>query len=202
MKRSVNGWICKVCGGKFPTRAELFKHKSDAGHKEGRKLHQVCKFCGQVMENIRKHNQVCEKRPRGPKRWTDSDKKRISENRKAYLKANPDKHPWKFKSKFKSIPCETLKARLRLDNFTFQEEFTDYHWSHSYSLDIAFSEKRLGIEVNGNQHYLRSGQLKPYYENRRQYLISEGWTIIELHYANCYKEEKIKEIEKYIREFN
>lgn len=154
------------------------------------------------MENIRKHNRICEKRPRGPKRWTDSDKKRISEKRKAYLKANPDKHPWKFKSKFKSIPCETLKVRLRCDNFTFQEEFTDSNWLHSYSIDIAFSEKKLGIEVNGNQHYLRSGQLKPYYENRRQYLISEGWTIIELHYANCYKEEKIKELEKYIREFN
>lgn len=28
----------------------------------------------------------------------------------------------------------------------------------SFSLDIAFPEKKIGIEVNGNQHYERNGE--------------------------------------------
>ena len=40
-------------------------------------------------------------------------RQKISEKRKAYLKAHPDEHPWKRNNKFKSIPCEHLKEILK-----------------------------------------------------------------------------------------
>lgn len=72
-------------------------------------------------------------------------------------------------------------------------EYTDSNWAHAYSLDIAFVDIKLDIEVNGNQHYV-GGQLKPYYQSRHDYLTSQGWTVIELHFKDCYRENKITEL--------
>lgn len=124
-------------------------------------------------------------------------RQKISEKRKAYLKAHPDEHPWKRNNKFKSIPCKHLKEILKKD-YSFVEEYTDIRWKHNYSIDIAFLDKKLGIEVNGNQHYNDNGDLNNYYQKRHDYLTSEGWTLIELHYANCFKDEKILELKNAI----
>lgn len=195
MKTSNKEWKCQFCDLIFQRRKDLFEHLSNSHSRKIRKRHQICKFCGQVMENIRKHNRICEKRSHGPHRWTEEEKKRHSEKRKLYLKQNPDKHPWKLRVKFRSAPCEKLKSRLLADGFEFIEEYTDMSWDHSYSIDIAILSKKIGIEVNGNQHYLRTGELKPVYQKRHDYLINQGWNLIELHYANCYHEDKIKELE-------
>lgn len=65
-------------------------------------------------------------------------RKKISKSRIKFLKANPDKHPWKNKEKFISKPCEHLKQLLKDKGYTFEEEYTDARWNHFYSLDIAF----------------------------------------------------------------
>ena len=158
----------------------------------------ICSKCGVTYTNISKHNRICEKMPHGPHKWTEEERKIQSEKRKKYLKENPDKHPWKNKEKFNSIPCEKLKKQLIDDGFEFVEEYTDASWEHSYSIDIAILSKKIGIEVNGNQHYLRTGNLKPVYQRRHEYLESNGWKIIELHYANCFHEDRIKRIEDMI----
>lgn len=125
-------------------------------------------------------------------------KNKISKSRIKFLKANPDKHPWKNKEKFISKPCEHLKQLLKDKNYTFEEEFTDARWNHCYSLDIAFLDKKLAIEVNGNQHYKNDGTLTDYYQNRHDYLTSQGWNVLEIHYTWCYKDDKIQEIVKAI----
>lgn len=55
-------------------------------------------------------------------------------------------------------------------------------------------DKKLAIEVNGNQHYTNEGKLNTYYQNRHNYLTNEGWIVLEIHYSWCYKENKIQEI--------
>lgn len=124
---------------------------------------------------------------------TEEEKKKISEARKKYLREHPEKCHWRNKDKFKSVPCEKLKEILRKD-YSFVEEYTDTRWEHNYSLDIAFLEKKLAIEVNGEQHYDKTGNLAPYYQKRHEYLTSQGWTVIELHYANCFNQESIEKI--------
>lgn len=162
-----------------------------------RKRNQECPYCGQIMTNIRKHFKICTEKRRGHTH-TEEEKKLISEKRKQYLKEHPDEHPWKRGTKFISEPCETLKENLKQDGFNFIEEYSDVRWKHNYSIDIAFLDKKIAIEVNGNQHYKNDGTLTPYYQNRHDYLISEGWQVLEIHYANCYKQEKIEEIKNAI----
>ena len=120
-------------------------------------------------------------------KWTDEEKKKLSEARKKYLANNLDKHPWKKNSKFKSEPCEYLKKLLKEHGYVFEEEFTDPEWLHKYSADICFINKKIIVEVNGNQHYA-NGQLTDYYQTRHDYLVSQGYKVIEFHYSKCYKE--------------
>ena len=111
-----------------------------------RKRNQICPYCGQIMKNIRKHYKVCEKKRRGHTH-TEEEKKLISEKRKQYLQEHPDEHPWKRGTKFISIPCEKLKEVLKQDGFNFVEEYSDRRWEHNYSIDIAFLDKKLAIEI-------------------------------------------------------
>lgn len=121
---------------------------------------------------------------------TEETKKKLSKIRKEYLKNNPDKHPWKNGEKHKSKPCEILKNLLKSKNIKFVEEFTPLN-DRYFSIDIAFPDKKIGLEVNGNQHYNRDGTLKPYYLERNTLIEKEGWKLYELHYSCCYKEDSI-----------
>lgn len=117
-------------------------------------------------------------------------RKKVSEGRKKFLKENPELHPWKRKDKFKSKPCEVLKSYLSAKGLIFIEEWQPLE-ERFFSIDIAFPDIKLGIEVNGNQHYDREGKLNPYYQERHDLICAAGWTLIELHYVSCYNIEQI-----------
>jgi hypothetical protein len=89
----------------------------------------------------------------------------------------------------KSIPCEHLKAILRKKGLEFEEEFMPLK-TRLFRVDIAFPSLKLGIEVNGNQHY-EAGNLKKYYQERHDLITSSGWKLIEMHYSLCYSTEYI-----------
>ena len=110
---------------------------------------------------------------------------KISKGRKLFLSENPEKHPWKKNSKFLSKPCEALKQYLKDKNIKFVEEWNPIE-DRYYAIDIAFPDIKLGIEVNGNQHYNADGSLKEYYQNRHDQIQNAGWKLIELHYSSCY----------------
>jgi len=119
---------------------------------------------------------------------SEETKKVLSEKRKKFLSENPDKHPWKKNDKFKSVPCEFLKDKLKQNGFEFIPEYTPLQ-TRAFSIDIAFPEIKLGIEVNGNQHYNKDGTLKTYYQNRHDLIQADGWKLLELHYSSIYKED-------------
>lgn len=112
-------------------------------------------------------------------------KKHLSEKRKEWLKSHPDDHPWKRSDRFKSAPCEALKQRLREEGIAFEEEHSPIS-DRAFSVDIAFPDQKVAIEVNGEQHYNRDGTLRKYYQERHDLIAKSGWTVIELHYAKCY----------------
>jgi very-short-patch-repair endonuclease len=122
---------------------------------------------------------------------TEETKKKLSNIRKTYLKNNPDKHPWRKNTKFKSEPCEKLKEMLADRGYIFIPEFNDPSWEFNYSIDIAFPNNKIGIEVNGNQHYNNIGVLTEYYQKREDYLKSLGWKIYQLHYSFIYNQNFI-----------
>lgn len=144
----------------------------------------ICEECGKTYTNKRKHHSEFHKK--GPHKWTDDEKKRISESRKLFLKNNKDKHPWKYHSKFKSVPCEHLKQKLKNKNYKFFEEQGIKELNKNYSVDILFPQLKFIIEVNGNQHYDRKGNLFPYYQQRHNEIENCGYKILELPYIYCY----------------
>lgn len=121
-------------------------------------------------------------------------KKKISEIKKKWLKENPDKHPWKKSNKFKSVPCEKAKNYLTEKGISFIEEFSPNVDNTFYSIDIAFPDKMIGVEINGNQHYERNGRLKSYYQKRRNILEGAGWKMYDIHYSLCFSIEKLESI--------
>jgi hypothetical protein len=124
---------------------------------------------------------------------TDESKKLLSILRKKYLKENPDKHVWKRSTKFKSTPCENVKQYLNKNNIEFIEEYSPLE-DRFYSIDIAFPNKKLGIEINGNQHYNSDGTLSEYYRERHNKICALGWNLVEAHYSLCFNEENIEKI--------
>lgn len=148
-----------------------------------------------------------------PKRWTDEEKKMLSEKRKKWLAENPDKHPWKRNSKFYSVPCQLVKTFLRNNNISFVEEYKVLE-NYNYSVDIAFPYKKIGLEINGNQHYNKDGSLAEYYQKRHDIITSNGWILFEIPYNVCFNYDnefytqlltldiKTDDYTKYIEELN
>lgn len=113
-------------------------------------------------------------------------KDKISIGMKNYLKNNPDKLNW-IKDRMKSEPCEIFKTILKSKNLFFIEELKPLN-ERNFSIDIALPEYKIGIEINGNQHY-KSGNvllLKDYYRIRHELIEKEGWKLIELHYKTVF----------------
>lgn len=127
------------------------------------------------------------------KHHSENTKKLMSEKRKEYLKNNPDKHPWKNHKKFKSVPCEHFKQKLIEANISFLPEYEPLENRH-FSIDIAFPDKKIGIEINGNQHYNSDGTLTEYCLNRKQLIESQGWKLFDYHYALVFNNEFINEV--------
>lgn len=124
---------------------------------------------------------------------SEIEKEKISNARKKYLRENPDKHPWKRNSKFKSNPCELVKKKLNDNNIIFIDEYQPSD-EKFYSLDIAFPNKKIAIEINGNQHYNNDGTLKEYYQIRHNFFENIGWKIIEIHYSMVYDKILINQL--------
>lgn len=125
-------------------------------------------------------------------------RKKISESRKKWLKNNPEKHPWKKKNKHTSVPCENLKQYFRDNNISFVAEHQPLD-DRYFSIDIAFPNEKIGIEVNGNQHYNRDKTLKKYYKDRNDLIESSGWKIHNIHYSHCFSDENMEKILLHIK---
>jgi predicted transcriptional regulator len=127
------------------------------------------------------------------KKHTSEAKKIMSEKRKKWLKDNPEKHPWKKHDKFKSVPCENVKKFLDDLQINYIGEYDPEIDDRFFSIDIALPDKMIALEINGNQHYERSGKLKPYYQDRHDLLVNRGWDVYEIHYSACFNLEKWSE---------
>jgi len=159
--------ICKNCGNKVERRSGLTFRKTCSPK------------CVMELNKKRVHS--------------DSTKKLQSQKRKEFLKNNPDKHSWKGANSKKSKPCENVKDYLRKNNIQFIEEWTPLD-DRFFSIDIAFPDEKIGLEINGNQHYDNEGNLMPYYQERHDLIVDAGWKLLEIHYSLCFDDKKIGNI--------
>lgn len=82
--------------------------------------------------------------------------------------------------------CEHFKEVLRNNNIDFIEEYCPYWKERGYRLDIAFPDEKIGIEINGTQHYKLNGELNESTLEKQIFFENHGWTIIQLYYKDTY----------------
>jgi|LauGreDrversion4_2_1035121.scaffolds.fasta_scaffold212111_3 hypothetical protein len=124
---------------------------------------------------------------------TSESRKKISDSKKKLYRDHPEKHNWKSNKKFISKPCEEFKKILDDASINYVSEFTPLE-DRFFSIDIAFPESKIGVEINGNQHYNKDGTLKKYYYERHQLIESAGWKIYEVHFSICYNKDVVLEL--------
>lgn len=128
-------------------------------------------------------------------RHTGETKQKLSIARKKYLLNNPQDKCWHKRDSKDSIPCKKVKELLIKNNIQFIQEFEPLlHLNRLFSIDIAFPDKKVGIEVNGGQHYDTNGNLKPYYQERHDLIESAGWKLYEIPYNLAFNEIKMLEL--------
>lgn len=198
---------CKFCGKEFNSKAGTTRHEKyckqnpnavpcKTGHESWNKgkTAQDDPRIAKASENLKKYYETHDGAWLN-KKHSEETKQLLAQKRHEYLLNNPDKHVWKRNTKFKSAPCEELKNKFRSLGISFIEEYCPFTDS-AISLDIAFPDIKVGIEVNGNQHYNNDGSLKDYYQKRHDKLEEAGWTIYEIHYTLCYNIKNFDDIRK------
>lgn len=116
-------------------------------------------------------------------------KEKISKSRSKYLLDNPDKVPYRLNHSSKESYPEKY----------FNEIFTNegiklerYYRVGLYELDFALVDKKIDIEIDGDQHYL-DPKVTEIDIRRDRYLSDNGWKIIRIkwsEYKKISKEEK------------
>lgn len=101
-------------------------------------------------------------------------------------------HQWRAHHK-RSVPCEAFKETLRTRGITFVEEFKPLS-DRQFSIDVSFPDRKLGIEINGNQHYEKAGVLREYYQRRHDLIVAAGWTLLEIHFSIVYDGVRLKQL--------
>lgn len=156
-----------------------------------------CSFCGKQFKNARgvnSHECYCSLNPNKrtvfPKPSAET-KKKISESRKKYLAKHPDKVPFKLNHSSKqSYPEKYFENWLIKEQIFDQKEFQ----VERYSLDFAWPDKLIYLEIDGSQHSL--DWMIEHDAARTKYLTEQGWTCIGRVYWPRYKsyskEEKVQ----------
>lgn len=161
-----------------------------------RMLQKSCQ-CGKIFEvedrYRRRDKKHCSPRCASKSHWDKPSARELaSQKRKRWLAENPEKHPWRDANKFKSEPCERFKKRLR----DFGIEYVEEHQpladiGRHFSVDVAWPHLKIGIEINGEQHYNRDKTLKKYYADRHKLIESHDWKLYEIHYSICYDDDRM-----------
>lgn len=190
---------CKHCCTSFEnTTVDIANHTrwckenpKNAKLKHGKTIE--CCSCGIQFSLLRNNDRriTCSKRCAYAR--TNEQKTHLSNLRKKFLSENPDKHPWRSSTKNKSTPCENVKQYLTNKQVSFIEEYKPLN-ERFFSIDIAFPNLKIGIEINGNQHYNLDGTLARYYQERHDLIESAGWKLLEIHYTRCFDELSIGKI--------
>jgi very-short-patch-repair endonuclease len=198
--------MCKICKNEFKNKNSLAKHlrihnlslidyyiKYENFEIPKCKCGNLCKLRKGIEFTKTCCDDKCKSEHSKRRKHSEESKKIISEKRIEWLKNNTDKHPWKKNTKFISVPCEMLKNIFKENGLHFETELQPMI-DRFYSIDIAFIDKGIGIEVNGNQHYNSDKELKDYYKKRKELIEEKGWKLYDIHYSKIYDTEFISNL--------
>lgn len=128
-----------------------------------------------------------------PRSHSEETKKKISEIRKKYLQENPDKVPYKLNHSSKeSYPEKYFTEVFKNEGIEVVKSF----YIGLYELDFCIPNKKIDIEIDGNQHYYDE-KIVESDKRRNKFLEDNGWDIIRVNWSE-YQSLSFKEKREYI----
>lgn len=115
---------------------------------------------------------------------TAETRKKMSDAKKAYYVKYPEKVPYKLYhySKGPSYPERYFRELFMKENISLITE----HSIEAYSLDFADVEKKIDIEIDGDQHFTDE-RIVESDRKRNMFLIDQGWIVYRIKWANYAK---------------
>lgn len=79
---------------------------------------------------------------------------------------------------------DLVREYLQTLSLNMIAEYTPEDFERFFRIDFAILNKKIAIEVNGNQHYKRNGEFNEYHLERQQYIESKDWKVINIPAVN------------------
>lgn len=207
---------CTKCNKEFDKRHALNGHKKNCGKEKiikkrnRRPIKTNCKFCGYEELNPLKlgsHVSWCKSNPNYEnrinklskigrnRRHSEETKNKISKRRVEYLSNNPDRVPYLLNHSSKeSYPEKYFTELFENENIEVKKDLQ----IGLYELDFYIEDKKIDIEIDGEQHYC-DPKILDSDKRRTKFLEERGCKIIRIRWANYKKlnfEEKTEFIKK------
>lgn len=135
-------------------------------------------------ERIKKSSTTLKKRyefgelisPQKGKHHTKEEKQNLSKKMKDFLSKNPDKNIYiKYHhSKGDSYPEKYFKEFFDKNNIEYKQNY----YQSGYFLDFAWPDKKIYLEIDGEQHYFDK-RIVEHDKIRTQNLLNNGWRCID-----------------------
>jgi very-short-patch-repair endonuclease len=130
-------------------------------------------------------------------KWSDEDKKRISDGMLKYLNEHPDRVPYVINHSSKMSYPEKI-----FENALISANITGWMYNYRngiYSYDFAFPEHKIDIEIDGGTH--KQERVIKIDERRDKFSIDNGWIVVRFT-AKEVKENVINCITKVVEILN
>lgn len=121
---------------------------------------------------------------------SEETKQKISERRREFLAANPDKSPYLIShyTRGRSYAQQYWKDVFDTHQIQYSEEYP----VGLYHLDFAIVDRKIDIEVDGEQHY-SDPRIVESDKRRNAVLEEQGWTVIRIRWSEYQKTENKQE---------
>lgn len=185
----------KSCNGKGPRRKQEHPYagKGTAWNKGlTKKNNEIVKI---ASENLKERYRNGELKPsfKG-KEHTKETKEKISKSRTKFLEENPDKVPY-ILNHYSNGP--SYPEIYFIDLIKKEEINLSYHKQIGiYELDFFNEEKKIDLEIDGDQHILDERIAKSDIK-RTKYLEELGWTVVRVLWSD-WKKKNLKEKKDFI----
>lgn len=203
--------ICKYCGKICKNKNSLRCHERQCPENKNRRYISYTKgkpawnrgLTKENNESVRKQANTLKRRilsgevipsnlgrPR-----SEEEKLNLSIKRREYLKEHPDKIPYLLNHSSK----ESYPEKYFYNVFSSDERFIGFEREYRvnlYSLDFAYPDIKLDIEIDGEQHYVDKNIVKHDIE-RTNTLLELGWRVLRIRWSE-FRRLNEKEKHQYI----
>lgn len=197
-KLNHDGLVCQFCGKELKNRNSLCNHERMCKQNPNHQISNFVAYNKMIKQNgstawnaglTAKTDERVRKQSQTLKKWhethessltgrkhTDEEKLKIGVGVKDFLVKHPDMVPYlRNHSSVESYPEKYFK-----ELFTLEGLHLVYHYRiHTYELDFCDIDKKIDIEIDGEQHYVDARIIESD-KRRNEYLKALGWTIFRI----------------------